>query len=69
MEKKAGQKKSLCPGTKEPGSVVSPKPQEEEGCPGETKSLRDQDKGAGHDWKEVKLGAPLQHALSPHQTN
>lgn len=69
MEKKAGQKKSLCPGTKGLGSIVSPKPHEEEGCPGKTGSRRGQDKGAGHDWKEGKLAAPLQDALSPHQTN
>lgn len=30
---------------------------------------RGQDEGGGHDWKEVKLGVPLSHALSLRQAN
>lgn len=69
MKRKAVQKRSLCPVMKGPGHKVSSKALEEEGCPGKTGSLRGQDKGGGHDGKEVKLGVPLRPALGPHQSN
>lgn len=35
-EKESWSEKALCPGTKGPEHIVSPKPWEEEGCPGKT---------------------------------